>query len=188
MKATVSLLAACVLVTSSCSPDDADAAEGRADFTRVTTTLETVESPGIEKVRTVDGIFFASQPDASGFEAAKRGGIKTVINLRHADEIELDEAEVVGSLGLTYLHLPWNGPEELTDEVFDRTREMLESAEKPVLLHCASANRVGAVWLPYRVLDGGWDVEDALEEARAIGLKTPEYEEKALDYIERQSR
>jgi hypothetical protein len=52
-------------------------------------------------------------------------------------------------------------------------------------LHCGSSNRVGAVWLPWRVLDGGVEVEKAVAEAKPIGLKKAEYEEKALDYIKR---
>jgi hypothetical protein len=52
-------------------------------------------------------------------------------------------------------------------------------------LHCASANRVGAVWIPFRVLDQGIELEAAVAGAKAIGLETPEYEAKARDYVER---
>jgi ubiquinone/menaquinone biosynthesis C-methylase UbiE len=53
------------------------------------------------------------------------------------------------------------------------------------MLHCGSANRVGAVWLTYRVLDQGVPIETAIEEAKTIGLRSPEYEAKARDYIHR---
>ena len=62
---------------------------------------------------------------------------------------------------------------------------MFNTVERPALVHCGSANRVGAVYLPWRVLDGGLSVEDALAEAKVVGLKTPMYETKALDYIKR---
>jgi protein tyrosine phosphatase (PTP) superfamily phosphohydrolase (DUF442 family) len=108
-----------------------------------------------------------------------------VINLRHAQEITtFDETAVVGVLGLDYVHLPWNGTEELTDEVFDRCRALLSTAERPILLHCASANRVGAVWLPWRVLDGGITWEAALGEAHTIGLRSSGYEELARAYVD----
>ncbi len=190
MRATATLTLTWALVATSCAPNgsEAEAAEARVDFSRVTDTLEAVDAPGIEKVHSVSGVFLAGQPDESGFDAAKKGGIATVIDLRHDGEIELDERALVEKLGMTYLHLPWNGAEELTDEVFDRAREMLKSAEKPILLHCKSANRVGAVWLPHRVLDGGLSVDDAVTEAKAVGLKATEYEQKARDYIERKSR
>lgn len=188
MKAASSLLSICVFFVASCAEDSASsqAAQKSVDFTRVSETLEAVEVPGIEKIHTVAGVYLAGQPDEAGFEAAKTGGVRTVINLRHDDEIELEEKAFVEGLGMTYLHLPWNGAEELTDEVFDRARELLKSAEKPVLLHCKSANRVGAVWLPYRVLDGGLSLEAAATEAKSVGLKSDEYEAKARDYIERE--
>ena len=52
-------------------------------------------------------------------------------------------------------------------------------------MHCASANRVGAVWLPYRVLDQNVPLEEALPQAQAIGLRSPEFIERAHDYIRR---
>lgn len=41
----------------------------------------------------------------------------------------------------------------------------------PLLIHCGSANRVGAMWALYRALKGIPE-EIALEEARTIGLQS----------------
>ena len=54
-----------------------------------------------------------------------------------------------------------------------------------MLLHCASSNRVGAVWLAYRALDGGLSIEEAKAEAKIVGLKSPALEAKAIDYVKR---
>lgn len=152
----------------------------------VTEKLEPYECGSITKLHTLGGVFLASQPKPEDFEQAKKGGVKTVINLRHADEIkEFDEKEVVEALELNYVSLPWNGPEELTDDIFDQSRELLKTAEKPILLHCGSANRVGALWIPYRVLDGGITLEEATAEAKTVGLKSADYETKAIEYIAR---
>jgi len=40
----------------------------------------------------------------------------------------------------------------------------------PLLIHCASANRVGAMWTMYRILDGV-PPKIAFEEGRTIGLQ-----------------
>jgi len=142
----------------------------------------------LERLHVSDDLYLAGQPTASDLEAAKQLGIKTVINLRHAHEhADFDERAHVEGLGLAYVSLPWRGHEELDDAIFDRSRELLRSVERPILLHCASANRVGAVWLPHRVLDEGVPFEEALAEARIVGLKTPEFEAKARDYVERRS-
>jgi protein tyrosine phosphatase (PTP) superfamily phosphohydrolase (DUF442 family) len=69
--------------------------------------------------------------------------------------------------------------------VFVEARKQLKAAERPILLHCGSANRVGAVWLPYRVLDAGLAWDAALAEAKTIGLRTPALEAKAMDYVQR---
>ncbi len=116
------------------------------------------------------------------------GGVQTVVNICHPKELSFDEAGHVASLGLNYLNPAWNGPDELTDEMFATYREILREGERPMLLHCGSANRVGAVWLPYRVLDEGIEVEAALAEAKTVGLRSPAYEQKALDYIRRMQR
>ena len=55
----------------------------------------------------------------------------------------------------------------------------------PVMLHCASANRVGALWLAHRVLNDKIDLETARKEAKTVGLRTPAYEECVLSYIKK---
>ena len=42
------------------------------------------------------------------------------------------------------------------------------------------------MWMVWRVLDGGITIEEALEEAKELGLRTEAYAEKAADYIRRQ--
>ena len=152
-----------------------------------TEKLEPYECGTITRLHTYGGVFLASQPAAEDFEMAKKGGIKTVINLRLPEEQkDFDEAEFVRSLGIQYYNPGFNGPDMLTDPIFDRVRELLNQAEnKPILLHCSSANRVGAVWLAHRVLDGGLTYDAALAEAKTVGLKLPAYEEIAKDYIGR---
>ena len=151
----------------------------------VTAQLEPYECGTISRLHTFDGVFLASQPKPADFEQASKSGVKTIINIRHDAEItDFDEATVVAGYGLHYVHLPWNGVEELTDEVFDRTRELLNTAERPLMLHCGSANRVGAVWIPWRVLDGGLTFDEALAEATVVGLKTPGYLDRAREYVE----
>ena len=151
-------------------------------------TAEVVACPldGIRNVHRLENIYLAGQPSEKGLQTAKAEGIRTVVNLRHANETTgFDEPHAVKEAGLTYVHLPWNGKEELTDSVFEKARELFASAERPILMHCGSANRVGALWIPWRVLDGNIGLEDALAEAKTIGLTSTEYEQKARDYISR---
>jgi len=76
--------------------------------------------------------------------------------------------------------------EELTDAVFDGARKALAPADgAPILLHCSSANRVGAIWLAHRVLDDGLPYGDALVEAETVGLKSSAFRDRAKAYIDR---
>jgi uncharacterized protein (TIGR01244 family) len=128
----------------------------------------------------------AGQPAPEDLATWKAQGVKTVVNLRKPDEIDWDEQAAVEAQGMRYVALPFQSGEELTDEIFDRVRELLGDAEQqPLVLHCGAAVRVGAVWLPYRVLDQGTPRDVALEEARQVGLRARFLIDKALDYIDR---
>lgn len=151
-----------------------------------TDSLEPYACGTIQRLHTQGGVFLASQPAPADFEQAEEGGVRTVVNLRKdAEQPDFDERAFVEGLGVAYVHLPWSGPDELTETVFDEARAILSTAERPMLVHCSSGNRVGAVWIPYRVLDQGVPLEDALAEARTIGLRSPAFEAKAIEYVER---
>lgn len=140
----------------------------------------------IRNLNQIDDIYLAGQPQPEYFAQAEKQGLATVICLRDESEITgFDEGKIVDERGMTYVNIPFQGPEELTDSVFDEVRQQLVSADRPILIHCGSANRVAAVWIPFRVLDEGLAWEEALAEAKSIGLRTPAYEERAKAYIEK---
>ncbi len=184
MNKTTLLLLTLPLVTACAS--EPPAPQLQREHTAITTQrLEPYECGTITRLHTLGGVFLASQPAPEDLAQAKQGGVRTVVNLRHDAELDFDERAVVEDLGLAYVHVPWNGPEELTDQVFERLREVLRTAERPLLLHISSSNRVGAVWIPNRVLDEGVPLEEAVAEARTIGLKSPAYEELARAHVRR---
>jgi uncharacterized protein (TIGR01244 family) len=149
--------------------------------------LEPYQCGKVQRLHTLGGVFLASQPEKEDFTHAKDGGIKTVLNLRHPSEQDWNESTLVKDLGLEYVNVPIKSADSLTDESIDKVRALLTDKKKrPLLVHCASANRVGAVWLAHRVLDGGLGYEDALKEAKTVGLKTPAFEDKVKGYIQRQ--
>lgn len=140
----------------------------------------------IQKLSVYDDIYLAGQPSPEDFPLLKQLGVRTVIDLRRPQEQRgFDEVALAKALGLQYELLPFAGEAELSDEIFARGRQMLSSAPRPMLMHCGSSNRVGALWLAWRALDGGLSIEDAQAEAKAVGLKTPALEAKAIDYVQR---
>ena len=112
-----------------------------------------------------------------------------MVTLREAGEVDWDEPKTVRELGLEFHRLGFRAPDTLTDAVFDKARKILTtSKDKPVLLHCGSANRVGAVWMAHRVLDHGLSIQDAEKEANEVGLRTEQYRKKAIEYIQRKKK
>lgn len=86
------------------------------------------------------------------------------------------------------MNLPWNGPDELTDAVFDRGRELLSKAERPLMMHCSSGNRVGAIWLAWRMLDGKQTWDQAYAEAVQVGMKTPAFADITKAYVAKRQK
>lgn len=138
-----------------------------AGHTSLKVDLGTVVSTG--EVRPVDGITSAGQPDAAAFKVFADQGYTTVIDLRTAGEDRgLDEPAVVESLGMKYVLLPING-DGINFDSAKTLDELIEAADGPVLVHCASANRVGAL-LALRKSLAGADDETALEYGREGGM------------------
>lgn len=172
-------------VTTSMSTETEAASSEETHRAFVSDTLEPYECGSITRLHTFGGIFLASQPSPEDLEQAKKGGVLTVINQRHAAEVtEFDERAIVESMGLRYENPAFNGPDELTPAILDTTLGLLRTAPRPLLLHCSSANRTGAVWFAYRALDGGLSLDDALAEARRVGLRSAAYEKIVRAYID----
>lgn len=131
-------------------------------------------------------LIFSGQFSPNDIQTMKLLGIERVITLRNLGEVDFDEPKSVRDADLEFHRVPFASGESLTDDVFVKVRDLLRDDSQKTLLHCGSADRVGGVWLAYRVLDQGVNVSTALAEAKKIGLKAASIERKALDYIKRQ--
>ncbi|HJU88806.1 MAG TPA: sulfur transferase domain-containing protein [Gemmatimonadaceae bacterium] len=132
------------------------------------------------------GVITAGQPTADQLGKLGAAGCVTVVDLRPAAEPRgYDERSAVADAGMEYFPIPLTA-DSLGDAEFDRVREVLKDrTERPMLVHCASANRVGAVLIPFFILDEGRSQEEALGLAQRVGLRSGEMAAKALDYVRR---
>ncbi len=145
------------------------------------------ERAGIVNFTKVDAVVACGgATETTALEGLSKDGFKSVINLRLASEnnanIELNAARAK-ELGLKYVHIPFNGQQPDPKVVDQFLAAIADKSNQPAYVHCGSASRVGAVWLVKRVLQDGWTVEKATEEARFIGLRSEPLEKFALDYI-----
>ena len=93
-----------------------------------------------------ESVVSGGQPSEDQLRMAAEAGYKTVINLRTPGESGLeDEAAIVGELGMTYVSLPIDGEAGITADNARELSRLLDESEAPVLLHCGSGNRVGAL-------------------------------------------
>jgi len=116
----------------------------------------------------------------------KKNGFVSVINFRTPDEAgaNIEESKAAADkVGLKYIHLPHRTPTPEIAEAF--LKAVADPANQPVYIHCASANRVGAMWFIKRVKLDGWDTDRAMKEAETIGLRAPNLKEFALEYVKR---
>lgn len=148
--------------------------------------LETCEIGKVKTFRFGD-VYLAGQPSEEELAKFKTAGVKQVINLRLEGENKAyDEKKVIEGLGMVYHNPAFNSAATLTPEIFAQVRKLLSKKDGAVLLHCASANRVGAIWLAHRVLDDKVSYEQALEEAKKVGMNAETYEATVKAYIERE--
>jgi uncharacterized protein (TIGR01244 family) len=145
------------------------------------------ERPGIVNFSKVDAVVACGgATDTAALEGLAKDGFKSVINLRLATEnganIEQNAARAK-ELGLKYIHIPFNGQQPDPKAADQFLAAVSDKSNQPAYLHCGSASRVGSMWLIKRVMQDGWSVEKATEEAKAIGLRGEPLEKFALDYI-----
>ena len=133
-----------------------------------------------------DGIATAGQPTAAQIAEVAQAGVRTVLDLRAAGEPRgFDETAAVTAAGMEYVVIPIT-PATLDDAAFDRfLAVMRDPAQRPVLVHCATANRVGGLLLPYFVIDEQMTEPAALQLAQEVGLRSAEYAQMAIDYARR---
>lgn len=119
------------------------------------------------------GLCTGGRPRPEHLQEAARRGVRTVINLcPPAEAVDFDEATLVAGLGMHYVNIPVSGPADLTLKNAQALAAALAEAGPghPVLLHCGSGNRVGALLaLKARSIDLLPPVQ-ALELGRRAGL------------------
>ena len=130
--------------------------------------LEAVVEKGI--VTPVEGIVTAGQPSAEALQVFADSGFGAVIDMRTAGEDRgFDEQAVVEQLGMRYIPLPIDGSAAINLDNAATLNALLDELDQPVLLHCGSANRVGAL-LALRAALNGADDEAAVEKGRSAGM------------------
>lgn len=117
------------------------------------------------------------QPTREQFAAARDAGYAVVVNLAPGSEDNAlpDEADIIASLGLEYIHIPmiWTDPKPGEFTAFCAAMERV--GDRKVLVHCIANYRVSAVVSSYAIRNLGWSVEQADQLVERIWTSIPEY-------------
>ncbi len=144
-----------------------------------TTTTQTEQETQLTPMKMIDipnaknplpNVLTGGQPTPEQVEQLQAAGYKTIINLRTANEEGTwNEASKVAELGMHYIHIPVSGKSDLTKE---NANAMMNAIQKhsnhPVMVHCGSGNRIGALF----AIDAKFNKNQTTEEAIETGINS----------------
>ena len=110
-------------------------------------------------------------PSEQDLQDAAKKGIKTVINLCPQEETPASESDQVAALGMHYVNIPIRGAQDLPRDAARQLAALMEDCNNhPLLVHCRSANRVGALVALKEYWYSGKSADEALAMGRKAGL------------------
>lgn len=117
---------------------------------------------------------FTRAPDEADLEALKRGGVRSIVNLRSSGEAGEkmtpdQEGERAKGLGLSYCSVPV-APSALNADTAARVGAEIDNLSGPVVVHCASGKRAGLMALAYWARRNGASASEAAAKAQTAGL------------------
>jgi uncharacterized protein (TIGR01244 family) len=131
--------------------------------------------PGIADAKQEGDLVVAGLPSIEGYDAlaAAHPGAIVVSNLSDEEaqqRLGFDEEQALRERGLTFVQIPL-GADRIERADVDRFAAVMADANgRTVLVHCASGNRAGGLYAAYLALHRGVPLEDALAQAKSLGL------------------
>lgn len=176
---TAGVIALALLVSATTTAHSQATQTGQTERTSRTSRYE--ELPNFHQVTAQ--LYRGAQPRRDGIKQLAALGIKTVINLRAADDDARTEERAAVALGLRYFNVPMSDFGRPTDAQVERVMQIIDAPEnQPVFVHCKrGADRTGTIFAVYRITHDGWTSGQAKAEANRYGMRPWQFEMK--DYI-----
>ena len=136
---------------------------------------------GVPRLSRAWNVLFAGQPTEEGFSLLAERGVTVVVNLRPDAEmqraVDFDEATLVESLGMEYVHIPMTPSTFSADDVARLQAVIYRPGAIPrepftLVIHCRSSNRCGALWAAFLHDDYGFDESKAIQYGKSAGLRS----------------
>jgi protein tyrosine/serine phosphatase len=122
--------------------------------------------------RVSDRLYRGGQPTPEGMDGLKQLGIRTIIDLRDRTGLPSAERKLAKAHGIHYHRIPLGKLLGPNHETMDKVLKILGDPESgPVYVHCRrGCDRTGAVIACHRIANEGWTAEEAITEARSLGM------------------
>lgn len=128
--------------------------------------------------RVAPGIATSGVLSRDAIQELVKHSFRTVIDLRTKPEGTEEEKLAIEAASMTYINIPVTSA-GIEDSQLEAFKQAIAEASPPILLHCATGNRAGAMWASYRLSEGA-PLEIALKEGRASGMNSG-FEEKVKE-------
>lgn len=151
--------------------------------------IEQALKADVPRVLCLDNSFTTgAQPSEAAFHKMAANGFRSFLSLRTANEGHdlKRERSLVEKNKMHYFNIPVVSSAPRPKQADQFIRILKQKSNHPMLIACASANRVGAFMMIYRVVAQGWSEPKALEEAKRIGLRSETLKQFAQEYISHQ--
>jgi len=128
---------------------------------------------GVGNFRQVnEHVYRGAQPTVQGFGNLAKLGVATVLDLREPGQRSADEKRIVQAAGMRYVSIPLKGLSAPSMTDITKALSLLEDQSAgPVFVHCRrGADRTGTVLACYRMEHDHWTNQEALTEARKLGM------------------
>lgn len=141
-----------------------------ANFAHAQKQIENKDLPNFYKVS--DKFYRGAQPTENGVRELARMGVKTIIDLRGADENSEREKLWAQKAGIKFVVVDlgnWFKPK--TSDVEAIIKQIDTASDEPVFIHCKrGADRTGTVVAVYRISHDEWTAKQALDEAKKFNF------------------
>ncbi len=142
------------------------------------------------------GIVLADALTEEDVARLAKEGYRTILDLRAPTESPQgdvlavnEERRAAGDAGLGYENVPVS-ISEADEELVGRVGERIREAEKPLLVHCSSGKRAGAMTLMNLGVERGMSAGECLQHAASMGFdceSEPAMKSLVVGYLERHS-